>query len=80
LLVTLTGWFEIIDAVGIISLFSSEFASVGLALMLLFIFPANIHAAREGIAIAGKLATQLGFRTVLQIVFLAAILIAGSAS
>jgi uncharacterized membrane protein len=52
----------------------------GLAALLLAVFPANVHAAREALTIGGAPATPLVARTVLQIVFLAAVIAAGFAS
>ncbi|AJY76721.1 DoxX family protein [Paenibacillus beijingensis] len=80
LIVTLTGWLELIGAAGIVIPAVSQLAAIGLSLLLLAMFPANIRAAREGIAIAGKPATPIGLRTILQIVFLTAILLAGFSS
>jgi uncharacterized membrane protein len=77
LMITLTGWFELIGAIGIILPAISQLASIGLSLLLLAMFPANIRAAREGIVIAGKPATPIVLRTILQIIFLAAVLFAG---
>ncbi|WP_141432081.1 DoxX family protein [Bacillus sp. 03113] len=79
LMVTLTGWLELIGAIGIILPATSQPASIGLSLMLLAMFPANIRAAKEGIEIAGKPATPIVLRTILQIIFLTAIILAGFA-
>ncbi|MGP7818203.1 DoxX family protein [Niallia sp. 01092] len=79
LLVTLTGCIELIGAIGIILPAASKFASISLSLLLLAMFPANIRAAKEGLAIAGKPATPIVLRTILQIIFLAAVLLAGFA-
>ncbi|AGA59436.1 putative membrane protein [Thermobacillus composti KWC4] len=77
LLVTLTGWLEIIGAVGIVIPAVSPYAAVGLVLLLAAMFPANVHAARRRLTLAGKPATPLLPRTLLQLVFLAAVLLAG---
>ncbi|WP_213483898.1 DoxX family protein [Thermobacillus xylanilyticus] len=77
LLVTLTGWLEIIGAVGIVIPAVSPYAAVGLALLLAAMFPANVHAARRRLTLSGKPATPLLPRTLLQLVFLAAVLLAG---
>ncbi|WP_445491911.1 DoxX family protein [Niallia sp. 03133] len=76
-MITLTGWLELIGAIGIVLPATSQLASIGLSLLLLAMFPANIRAAREGIAIAGKPATPIVLRTILQIIFLSAVLFAG---
>jgi len=48
-----------------------------LAMLLISLFPANIRAAREGLTIGGRPATALPLRTLLQLVFIAAVLAAG---
>jgi uncharacterized membrane protein len=74
LLVTLTGICEITGAIGLFVPRTARIAAIGLALLLLAIFPANFRAARQGIAIAGRPATPLPLRTAIQIVFLIATL------
>ncbi|TYR80444.1 DoxX family membrane protein [Priestia megaterium] len=76
-MVTITGILEIIGAIGLLIPFTSNIASIGLALLLIIMFPANINAARKGITIAGKPATPLFLRTILQIIFLTAVILAG---
>ena len=49
-------------------------AATGLALLLVALFPANVHAARAGLTLGGKPVTPIGLRAVLQIVFLTATL------
>jgi len=77
LLVTLTGIAEIAGAVGLLVPRLAPFAAGGLALLLIAIFPANVHAAREGLTIGGTPVTALLPRTLMQLVFLAAVLVAG---
>lgn len=77
ILVSVTGWIEIIGAIGIVIPQTSVFASLGLAILLIAMFPANIKAAREGLTIAGKPTPKIVIRTILQIIFLAAVLLAG---
>jgi uncharacterized membrane protein len=72
LLVTATGILEILGAIGLILPTVAPYAALGLFLMLLAVFPANIHAARTHLAIAGRQVEALLPRTLLQIVFLAA--------
>jgi uncharacterized membrane protein len=79
LLVTLTGLAEIAGAIGLLIPRVAPWAAAGLAALLLAMFPANVRAAREGLSIGGRAATPLVKRTVLQIVFLAAVLAAGLA-
>src|SRR5262249_53491432 len=59
LLVTFTGICEILGAIGLLIPRLAPVAAIGLALLLLAIFPANVRAAREGIAIAGRPATPM---------------------
>jgi uncharacterized membrane protein len=75
LLVTLTGILELFGAIGLLLPAAARYAALGLALLLVAIFPANVNAARRGLAIAGRPVEPLPRRTVLQIVFLAATLI-----
>jgi uncharacterized membrane protein len=77
LLVTVTGILEIIGAVGLVIPQTSLFASLGLAIMLVGMFPANVKAAKEGLMIGGKPTPKLVTRTILQIVFITAVLLAG---
>jgi uncharacterized membrane protein len=72
LLVTLTGICELMGAIGLFVPRTARIAAIGLVLLLLAIFPANVRAARQGIAIAGRPATPLPLRTAIQIVFLIA--------
>jgi uncharacterized membrane protein len=74
LIVTLTGVLEILGAVGLLVPRLAPLSAAGLSLLLLALFPANVHAARAGVTIAGRPATALGPRTLLQLVFLGATL------
>jgi Predicted membrane protein len=76
-IVTITGWLEIAGAIGIVIPAVAPYAAAGLALLLVAMFPANVHAARSRLTLAGKPVTPLLPRTVLQLVFLAAVLLAG---
>ncbi|MFP7176080.1 DoxX family protein [Priestia filamentosa] len=77
LMVTITGILEIIGAIGLLIPFTSNIASIGLALLLIIMFPANIYAARKVSTIDGKPTTPLFLRTILQIIFLTAVILAG---
>ena len=77
LMVSATGVFETLGAVGLWIPPIAPFAAACLAILLIALFPANIRAAREGLAIGGRPATALPLRTLLQLVFLAALLVAG---
>jgi uncharacterized membrane protein len=79
LLVTLTGLAEIGGALGLLLPRVAPWAATGLALLLLAMFPANVHAARAGLSIGGRPVTPLGPRAALQVLFLGAVLVAGHA-
>lgn len=70
--VTFTGICEVLGAIGLLFPRTAPLAGIGLALLLIAIFPANVRAAREAIAIAGRPATPLPTRAIIQIIFLAA--------
>jgi uncharacterized membrane protein len=72
LLVTLTGVVEILGAVGLLLPAVAPYAALGLSVMLLAVFPANVHAARNHLAIGGRQVEALIPRTLLQLIFLAA--------
>ena len=74
LLVTLTGVCEILGALGLMMPSVAPYSALGLSLMLLAMFPANVHAARERLAIGGRPVTRLGPRAVIQVVFVSATL------
>ena len=72
LLVTVTGLVEILGAAGLLLAQAAPYAALGLCLLLLAVFPANVHAARQHLCIAGRQVEALLPRTILQLVFLAA--------
>ena len=74
LLVTITGACEIAGAGGLIIPEFAPLAAAALALLLIAIFPANVRAAREGIAIAGRPPTPLPARATIQVIFLSALI------
>lgn len=69
--VATTAVLEVAGAIGLLLPETQRIAAGGLALLLLAIFPANVHAARRGIRFGGKPATALVPRTVEQVVYLA---------
>lgn len=77
LIVTLTGIAELLGAVGLLLPRVAPWAATGLALLLVAMFPANVHAARAGLSIGGVPVTPLLPRVALQLAFLAAVLAAG---
>ena len=77
LMVSATGVLEILGAVGLLIPPIAPVAAACLAMLLIALFPANIRAARQGLTIGGRPATVLPLRMLLQLVFLAAVLMAG---
>jgi uncharacterized membrane protein len=77
LMVSATGVLEILGAVGLLIPAIAPMAAACLAVLLIALFPANIRAAREGLTIGGRPATALPLRTLLQLVFIGAVLVAG---
>lgn len=77
LLITISGIAELAGAVGLLVPRLAPFAAAGLALLLLAVFPANVHAARESLSIGGEPVTPLVPRAILQLVFIAAVMVAG---
>lgn len=75
-IVSMTGILEIAGAIGILLPAVSLAASIGLTVLLIAMFPANVHAARNRLTIGGKPVPGLFVRTLLQIFFIAAILLA----
>ncbi|WP_028777428.1 DoxX family protein [Shimazuella kribbensis] len=76
ILVTVTGILEVIGAIGLVFPQTSLYASLGLTIMLIGMFPANIRAAKEGLTIGGKPTPKLVPRTILQIFFLTVVILA----
>lgn len=76
-MVTVTGWLEIAGAIGMMIPANSKPASIGLALLLIAMFPANVWASRKKLSLGGRPVPKLYLRTALQIVFLTTILTAG---
>ena len=77
LIVSATGVLEILGAVGLLIPAVAPVAAACVAMLLISLFPANIRAARERLTIGGRPATALPLRTLLQLVFIAAVLVAG---
>ncbi len=70
LLVTLAGIAELAGAIGLWVPPVSRWAAIALALLLLALFPANVHAARTGLTLGGRPATPLVLRLPLQVVWI----------
>jgi uncharacterized membrane protein len=77
LMVSATGVFEILGALGLLIPAIAPVTAACLAVLLIALFPANIRAARERLTIGGRAATALPLRALLQLVFLFAVLTAG---
>jgi uncharacterized membrane protein len=71
-LATVTGILEILGAAGLVWSAMARYAALALSVMLLAFFPANVHAARMQMSIAGSPVPSLLPRTLMQIVFVAA--------
>jgi uncharacterized membrane protein len=77
LVVTVTGVLEILGALGLLFPPTAPAAAVCLAALLVAMFPANVRAAVHNLTIGGKIATRVPLRLLLQIVFIAALVVAG---
>jgi uncharacterized membrane protein len=73
LLVTISGLLEIAGAIGLLIPSTARSAAICLALLLVALFPANVHAARENLTIAGRPVPGIVIRTAIQVVFVAAL-------
>jgi len=73
LLVSATGVFEFVGAIGLLVPRAVTAAASALIALLLAMFPANVHAAREGLVIAGRRAMPLVWRVPLQLFWIAAL-------
>ena len=77
LIVTVTGILELLGAAGLLLPSTAPAAAGCLVILLIAIFPANVRAAREHLNIGEAPATALPLRIVLQVVFIAALVVAG---
>lgn len=77
LLVSLTGALELVGAAGLMVSRTAPYAAVGLVLLFMAMFPANVSAARRGLTLNGQPVSPLPQRTVLQALFVAAAVVAG---
>lgn len=69
-----TGVLELLGALGLLLTLTAPLAGICVAVLLVAMFPANVKAAREQVMLDGKPPTPLWFRTLVQIVFAAALL------
>jgi uncharacterized membrane protein len=70
-IISLTGLFEIAGAIGLLIPQTRRLAGIGLVLLLVAQFPANVNATLNGILLGGEPPTPLWLRTQLQILFIA---------
>jgi len=73
LLVTATGVLELAGAIGLMVPRALPAAAYGLIVLLVAMLPANIHAAREGLIVAGRRAMPLLWRLPLQLFWIVAL-------
>ncbi|MWB98911.1 DoxX family protein [Agromyces sp. MMS17-SY077] len=73
-IVVVTGILEALGAIGLLVPATHRAAAICLALLLVAVFPANVHAARSGAGMDGKPPTPLGLRTLEQAVYLGALI------
>jgi uncharacterized membrane protein len=69
-LVTLTGVLELAGALGLLWPPTARLAAAGLMALLIAMFPANLHAARHGLGVAGRAASPLWWRLPLQLLWI----------
>jgi uncharacterized membrane protein len=80
LLVTATGVLEFIGAIGLLVPQALAAAAYGLIALLAAMLPANVHAARAGLMVAGRRATPLVWRFPLQLFWISALWWVGSST
>ena len=70
LMVKVTGILEVLGAIGLLIPATRSLAGLGLILLLVALFPANVAAARKQIPLRGKPPTPLPLRLFLQLAFI----------
>jgi uncharacterized membrane protein len=73
LLVTATGALEFMGAIGLLVPQALPAATYGLIALLAAMFPANVHAARAGLIVAGRRSSPLVWRLPLQLFWMSAL-------
>ena len=73
LLVTITGVVEFVGAAGLLLPTTATAAAYGMIALLVAVFPANLHAARVGVVIAGRRAMPIVWRAPLQLFWIVAL-------
>jgi uncharacterized membrane protein len=69
-IIHLTGIFEIAGAIGLLVPRTRRLAGIGLVLLLIAVFPANVNAALNGLPLGGEPPTPLWLRTPMQLLFI----------
>ena len=69
-IIYLTGVFEIAGAIGLLIPRTRRLAGIGLVLLLVAVFPANVNAALNGIPLGGEAPTPLWLRAPMQLLFI----------
>jgi uncharacterized membrane protein len=70
-LIYFTGVCEIAGAIGLLLPSTRQAAAIALIVFFIVVFPANVKAARTGVAVGGKRATPLWLRSSMQVLFIA---------
>jgi len=78
LIVSVTGCLEILGAIGLVIPLTARLAAVCLAILLVALFPANVRAARMRLTILGRPVPSLIPRTVIQVIFISALIVVAS--
>jgi uncharacterized membrane protein len=74
--VTITGVAEILGAIGLFVPRTARAACICLVILLFALFPANVHAARQNLTIAGRSVPGVAVRGAIQLVFIATLITA----
>ncbi len=75
LIVAVTGILEILGAVGLLIARTARPAAGALALLVAAMFPANVYAAMNDLIVVGRPATPLVPRTLMQLLFIAGLVL-----
>ena len=73
LLVTITGLLELLGAAGLLMPATIKASAYALIALLVALFPANVHAARRQLIVAGRRATPLVIRLPMQVFWIGAL-------
>ena len=69
-LIYFTGVCEIAGAVGLVLPYLRQATGIALIVFFILVFPANVKAARTGVAVGSKRPTPLWLRTLMQMLFI----------